>query len=268
MFRIGEFSKLGKVTVKTLHHYDELGLLVPSQVDERNGYRYYTADQLFELNQIVRLRGIGFSLSDIALLMAGRDVTALVERRHQELLAERQLVGERLTSLRNYTKEMKGQPMPYHVSVKTIPACTVFAYETVLPNYEALGAIMPNLGEKVAQANPGLECTPDDYCFNVYLDEEYRDSDIHVEICQSVKTRGQDGDGIVFKDLPAITAACVTHPGAYEGISQAYAQVMAWIAENGREPAGPARESYIHGVWDCDDVADWRTEIQVPLVAG
>ena len=52
MFKIGDFSKLTKVTVKTLHHYDELGLLKPAQVDRFTSYRYYSADQLPRLNRI------------------------------------------------------------------------------------------------------------------------------------------------------------------------------------------------------------------------
>lgn len=59
LYRIGMFSKLGKVTVKTLRYYDEMGLLVPAQVDGETGYRYYTTDQLFRLNQIMALRHTG-----------------------------------------------------------------------------------------------------------------------------------------------------------------------------------------------------------------
>ncbi len=266
MFRIGEFSRLGKVTVKTLHHYDDIGLLVPAHVDEFNGYRYYTADQLVELNRVVRLREIGFSLADIAALLRDGGPADLFERRRAELLAESERIDRRLASLDGYINERKDHAMSNDVSVRTIPACTVFAFQTVIPTYAALNEIMPALGQRVAAANPGLECSPDDYCFNVYLDEEYRDTDIRVEICQAVTTRGADGDGIVFKDLPQITAACVTHPGDYAGIGAAYATVMTWVTDNGYRVVGPARESYIHGVWDCDDVADWRTEIQVPVI--
>lgn len=46
MYRIGMFSKINKVTVKTLRYYDEVGLLIPAYVDEENGYRYYTSEQL------------------------------------------------------------------------------------------------------------------------------------------------------------------------------------------------------------------------------
>ena len=50
MFRIGDFSRLARVTIKTLHHYDDAGLLQPSHVDRQSGYRYYDASQLQTLN--------------------------------------------------------------------------------------------------------------------------------------------------------------------------------------------------------------------------
>ena len=64
MFKIGDFSKLTGVSVKTLHHYDELGLFKPVHVDNMTGYRYYSFEQLPRLNRILALKDLGFSLED------------------------------------------------------------------------------------------------------------------------------------------------------------------------------------------------------------
>src|SRR5690606_17521493 len=69
MFKIGEFSRFTRVSVKTLRHYDELGLLRPRVVDRFTNYRYYSADQVPRLNQILALRELGFSLGQIARLL-------------------------------------------------------------------------------------------------------------------------------------------------------------------------------------------------------
>lgn len=53
LFKIGEFSRLMQVTVKTLRHYEQKGLLVPAEVDEWTGYRYYTTDQMMRLGSIL-----------------------------------------------------------------------------------------------------------------------------------------------------------------------------------------------------------------------
>ncbi len=70
MLKIGEFSRLGQVTVKTLHHYDEMGLLKPSQTDPFTNYRYYTLDQLPRLHTIMALKELGLSLDEITQLVS------------------------------------------------------------------------------------------------------------------------------------------------------------------------------------------------------
>ena len=69
MFKIGDFSKISQTTVKTLHHYDDLGLLKPAEVDPVTGYRRYTVGQLPRLNRILALKELGFSLEQIAGLL-------------------------------------------------------------------------------------------------------------------------------------------------------------------------------------------------------
>jgi DNA-binding transcriptional MerR regulator len=70
MFKIGAFSKLSRVSVKTLHYYDKRGLLIPSAIDEVSGYRYYTAEQLLTIQRIIALKNQGFTLEEIKLLLA------------------------------------------------------------------------------------------------------------------------------------------------------------------------------------------------------
>ena len=69
MFKIGDFSKLSQVSVKTLRYYDEIGLLRPSEIDRFTGYRYYAAGQLSRLNRILLLKGLGLSLDQIGRLL-------------------------------------------------------------------------------------------------------------------------------------------------------------------------------------------------------
>src|SRR5512135_1263810 len=69
MLKIGEFSRLSRVSVRMLRHYDQLGLLKPSQVDPLTNYRYYSAGQLPRLNRILALQELGFSLEQIGELL-------------------------------------------------------------------------------------------------------------------------------------------------------------------------------------------------------
>lgn len=70
-YRIGVFAQMNRVTIKTLRHYDEIGLLKPEFVDDTNGYRYYTSKQLPHLHQIIALKDIGFSLEEIHAILQG-----------------------------------------------------------------------------------------------------------------------------------------------------------------------------------------------------
>ena len=74
MLKISEFSRLAQVPVPTLRYYDQMGLLKPAHVDRFTEYRYYTVEQLPRLNRILALRGMGFSLEQIAQLLK-REVT-------------------------------------------------------------------------------------------------------------------------------------------------------------------------------------------------
>ena len=69
MFTIGDFARMGRVSVRMLRHYDRIGLLPPARVDVYTGYRYYTADQLRRLNRVVALKDLGFTLAEVARIL-------------------------------------------------------------------------------------------------------------------------------------------------------------------------------------------------------
>src|SRR5215471_7553207 len=103
MFRIGDFSRIARVSARLLRFYDELGLFRPAHADPQTGYRSYTIAQLVELNRITVLKELGFSLEQIGdLLKSPPDAAAL---RHLLLLKrddviERSEPAHRLLSLR------------------------------------------------------------------------------------------------------------------------------------------------------------------------
>ena len=69
MLKIGEFAKKAQVTVKTLRHYDRLGLLKPAWIDRFSGYRYYAQEQLPRLNRIMALKDLGFTLQQTGRIL-------------------------------------------------------------------------------------------------------------------------------------------------------------------------------------------------------
>ena len=69
MLSIGEFSKICKVSTKTLRYYAEIGLILPSEINPENGYRYYSIEQLETMLFIIRLKSYNFSLEEIKQIM-------------------------------------------------------------------------------------------------------------------------------------------------------------------------------------------------------
>ena len=93
---VNELSKLTKVTVRTLHHYDKIGLLKPS-LRRSNGYRLYSEADLLKLQQIIALKFFGFELSRIKLLMQ-EEINIFDHFRAQQSFLEQQVKSLQVAS--------------------------------------------------------------------------------------------------------------------------------------------------------------------------
>ena len=82
LFQAHEFGELTGVTVRTLHHYDRLGLLKPSRYS-RAGYRLYRESDVARLEQIVALKFIGFSLKEIKNILSRNSIDLATALRQQ-----------------------------------------------------------------------------------------------------------------------------------------------------------------------------------------
>lgn len=265
MFRIGEFSKMSKTTIKTLRYYDETGLLAPGRVDAFTGYRFYSTHQLAELHRIQAYRQIGLSIDEIKLIQSGYDPARILENRRTELLAEVDEKEDQLSRIEFILSGKEEEFMNYQGTIKQVPECIVYSKKMTVPNYEAYFKIIPELGEQVMKKYPDLKCAVPEYCFIIYLAGEYKEKDIDIEYCEAVDKMKEDFDGICFKKMEAITVLSVMHKGAYRSLSQAYTYAFRWAEENGYCVTGSPRESYIDGIWNKDSEEDWLTELQVPV---
>ena len=85
LYKIGMFAQMNHVTVKTLRFYEEQGLLIPAYVDEENGYRYYTLDQMSVIHQITALKQVGFTLEDIKHINVEDDEEKFLQKKKSQL---------------------------------------------------------------------------------------------------------------------------------------------------------------------------------------
>jgi DNA-binding transcriptional MerR regulator len=109
MLTVKQLSKLAGVTPRTLHHYDQIGLLKPSRVGE-NGYRYYGEESILRLQQILFYRELGIPLDDIKKIMGRRDFDVLgALHSHKEALQKQAARLNRLiTTVDNTINHLKG----------------------------------------------------------------------------------------------------------------------------------------------------------------
>ena len=92
-YTVGEVARLSGVTVRTLHHYDRIGLLPPSSRSD-GGYRLYTVGDLERLQLVLLYRELGSSLDEIAAVLAsGRDRLEVLETQRERLVAEQRRVA-------------------------------------------------------------------------------------------------------------------------------------------------------------------------------
>ncbi|MBC7807336.1 MAG: MerR family transcriptional regulator [Akkermansiaceae bacterium] len=276
MFRVGEFARLGQTSVKTVHHYDEIGLLRPSHVDAVTGYRYYTPAQLPRLARILTLKDLGFSLDQIGPLLQAdlptEQIEALLRVKQMELAERVRVEQERLDRVTRRLQriEQHGSLGNYDVQVKAVPAQTVAAVlRTIEPETDAqdigtaIGDGFRLLYEtlrthRVRPAGPSV----------VYWNEIHK-GDEGGEILIAAPVGGALPAGIqateIFSHvLPAVSQmATVTYHGSLLGVEDAYIALIAWIEENGYRICGPHRDVILHYAGSSD--GDSVNEAQFPV---
>ena len=151
MLKIGEFSKLSRVSVRMLRHYDEIGLLPPASIDSATGYRYYSEDQLPVAGRITALRDIGFGLGEIQACQQGREnpqvLAALFSARREALRGELAALRRQLRLLDTLEQRLRKEDsnMEYPVNLKTLPQRQVASVRMTIPAYDQEGILWHTL---------------------------------------------------------------------------------------------------------------------------
>ena len=263
LYKIGMFANMNRVTIKALRYYDEQKLLVPVYVDEENGYRYYAAGQMAQLHRIIALKNMGFSIDDIRKIIEGAEEKSFLLVKKQEILKEIAVLTDKLSQIESYlARDSINLSAP--VLIKEIPQAIVCTMKRRIKSYDALFELMPQMGAQMELSD--CRCAQPSYCFTHYLEPEYKEEDILVEICEAVTEKKPDTGDIAFKVFPKVPmAACIFHKGSYNTLPESYAMLLQYIEENGYEICGNIRESYIDGVWNKETENEWLTEIQIPV---
>ena len=270
MLKIGEFSKLAQVSVKTLRYYDELGLLRPDWVDRYTGYRYYTLGQLPRLNRLLALRELGFPLAQIEHLLredlSAAELQRLMKLRQAELEHQVQAEQARLARVAARLRqiEQEGRQPRYEVLVKPIQPRLVAGIRDTVTEYRDIGGLIGELRGYLA--GRGIAPGPLAPCLAIYYDAEYRDRGADVEVAVPLEGRLRGSARVAVHELPgSAEVASVIHTGSYDRIRAAYRALAAWTQANGYRASGPNREIYLQGFESEPDPNSFVTELQLPV---
>lgn len=234
MLKIGDFSKVSRVSIRMLRHYDDIGLLKPAEIDEFNGYRYYREEQLFIIGRITALKDMGFALADIIRILEVYDDKDKLDdyliTRQKELADQAKETEYRLMLLDTARKRLrKEQNMSYDVTVKTIPERYAATVHMMIPRYEDEQLAWDRMKEY------GKPLTPADPCMAgcEFPDKEYREENVEIIAWMTVKGKYEDTEQIKFRMLPEIEVASCIVNGSYDQLRDASATALSWINSNG-----------------------------------
>jgi DNA-binding transcriptional MerR regulator len=269
MFSIGDFAKLGRVSIRMLRHYDTVGLLEPAHVDPFTGYRSYDAGQLRRLNRVVALKDLGFTLQQVRTILdepVGFDeLRGMLRLRRAQLEAQLSADTSRLARVEARLRliESEGKMTTTVVETKSIPAVRVVGLSAVAASYDpadigpTIQPLYPQLIERLEKA--GVEPVGPSIAFYSPASEVSEDA---VNVRATFPVGPHDVEGLESFDLPAIEAATIVHHGSMDGVDETYQTLTAWIEDHGHRATGYAREVYLA----CpDDIDAWVTELQIPL---
>jgi DNA-binding transcriptional MerR regulator/effector-binding domain-containing protein len=272
MFSIGEFARIGTVSVRTLRHYDEIGLLPPARVDPETGYRCYSPTQLEQLNRIIALKELGLTLAQVKQLLAG---ITLQELRGMLMLRRAQL-EQQLEAHRNKLLEVEARlgyiaqegTMPADdITVKKIPAMGAVAIAAPAPAYGPEN-IVPVVNRSRVQfdqlAIPELVTAAGPYMI-FYEDDE--SSDITVYLALPVaEPPAELPPPAQYLILPEVEAVVAVRSGRAAGIfPMVYHDLVQWADAHGFQTRGPGREVWINEVDDLAEIDQQVFEVQLPF---
>lgn len=269
MLKIGDFSKLSRISIRMLRHYNDLDLLIPDVVDDFTGYRYYRESQLPLAEMISVLKSMGFSLTMIKEILLKYENTWELEHflliQIEELKEQEAELKRKMLLLDSTIKWLRkdGDIMSYHVTLKTLPERNVASVRRIIPAYEKESLLWQVMMEETAALN--LQYGNPAYNLAIFHDGEYKEHDVDVEIQMAVKGDYEDTEHVKFKTIPPVEIASATFKGGYDQITSVNHAVADWVCQNGYELAGVHFCIYHVGMHESRNPDDLVTEVCYPV---
>lgn len=263
-FSIGQFSNVTSLSVKTLRHYHEKGILVPAAVDEFTRYRYYNEENFERVGIIKILKDFDFSLSEIKEIIEDcnneKDFLEQLQGKlsHiQSKVKKYKEISNVLESTIKFEKENKMKTIEnFEIEEKEVETMLIAGYR-MKGKYKEIGKGFSVVGKKFGRHANGKPLA-------LYYDGEYKEDDADYEACFPVR-KGSNTDNISVRELIGGKCVALIHKGSYDNLSESYKKIFDHVNKKGLNTKLPTREVYLKGPGMIfkGNPTNYLTEIQI-----
>jgi DNA-binding transcriptional MerR regulator len=263
-FTIGDFSRATHLTVKTLRHYHETGLLEPAHIDPQSGYRRYTTEQIPLAQIIRRFRDLDMPLNEIRAVLLASDVQTrndLIAAHLKRLESDLARTQSAVASLRDLLEHPASGA---EIGRRKADRVTAAAISEVVDVKDALSWYLGALGELRAALSAQRKSAtgPAGGIFSNALFSYARgEATMFIPCDGTVRAVGR----VTARVVPAVELATLVHQGPYANIDLAYGSLATYVTQHALAIEGPLREYYLVGPQDTPEESAWRTEIGWPI---
>lgn len=265
LLTIGEFSRATALTVKTLRHYHERGVLEPSHIDPSSGYRYYDPGTIERARVITLLRSLELPLDEIKAILAecsdDADAVRFLETHRDVIVARVQHLQSIAQTLNTVIETEKAaiavSREAFDIEEKVIPTQLVAGIR-MTGRFAASSELFKTLGRAAGFGIAGKAGM-------LIYDEAYKENGAGFEAFFPIRKAKDMGPEINVRELAGGRALCLRHRGPYATSNVAYGRIYKAFVERGLTPTVPSREVYLKGpgMLFKGNPSRYLTEIQV-----
>ncbi|HOO33882.1 MAG TPA: MerR family transcriptional regulator [Thermotogota bacterium] len=266
MLRIGEFATLTGISIHMLRHYDQIGLLVPKQVDHTSRYRYYGEDQIITANRIQILKELGFSLRTISEMNTASDHTVreLLDEKIVEKREEAKQIEKQIRHLQRASKNLERySELIFSVKIKSLPSRKVVFLRNNIARFDEEGLLWERL-DRECTAN-GIIPVSGEYAYAITHNIDEKNGLIDTEVQRIISGIPVGKSGLRFSEFPETEAAVISVKGVYSRMSEISAYVYRFVQDTDYDISGVPLRKYLVSPESEPDPHQFITEYYFPL---
>lgn len=267
MLKIGEFAVLSGISIVMLRNYDKIGLLVPSHIDDINGYRYYDKDQLVIANQIVSMKSMGFGLEEIkkSFDLSGEELQGLFQRKIDEKEHEQQELARKLEALRRtqQLEKIDEEQIALRIVTKTMKETYALCLRRELNEYHQEGILWGEMMKLIESKH--FPVPENAVAASLWHSRDEGNGHIDVDIMLYIDNPFHNVEPMFCRKIEEHEVASIMFKGSYMQIYKINAMLAKWLEVNRYEIVSDPYSIYHKSPKNNINEETFLTEICFPI---